>query len=77
MVSNKKDAEKADVPLRFYCTPSEIKRIEDYRFKNRVSARTQAVRGLIELGLEYSELLEQQEKSKLLALKTKLENGMA
>jgi hypothetical protein len=60
VMSNKKDAEKADVPLRFYCTPSEMQRIEDYRFKNRIPVRTQAVRDLIELGLEYAELLEQQ-----------------
>ncbi len=76
-MSNKKDSEKTDVPLKFYCAPSEMQRIEDYRFKNRIPSRTQAVRELIGLGLEYSELLEQQKNCEILVLKKELEGEIA
>jgi hypothetical protein len=73
-MSNKKDKEKADIPLRVYCTPDELERIDDYRYKNRISARTKAMLSLIELGLEYAELLERQKLVNLLSSDKALED---
>ena len=59
-MSNKKNTEKGDIPLRVYCNSDELRRIDDYRYKNRFPVRTKAILSLIELGLEYAELLERQ-----------------
>jgi hypothetical protein len=62
-MSNKNDVSPdGDVKhkLKFSCTPLELKQVDKFRFKNEFPTRAQAVRALIELGLEYSELLEQQ-----------------
>lgn len=39
---------KAQVPL----TPDLAKRVADYRFENRINTEAEAIRRLIELGLE-------------------------
>ena len=33
-------------------TPSEVKRVDDWSFENRIRSRGEAIRRLIELGLE-------------------------
>ncbi len=44
--------EPKNVRLPLMVTPSEARAIDDWRFKNRVPTRAEAIRQLIELGLK-------------------------
>lgn len=76
-MSNKKDVSPdGDVKhkLKFSCTALELKQVDKFRFKNEFPTRAQAIRYLIEIGLEYAELLEQQKIMAVLPIDKVLED---
>lgn len=46
--------EEKTVRLHIYVPQSEIDAIDDWSFKNRIRARSKAIRRLVQLGLEVS-----------------------
>jgi len=43
---------RKDVRLNLFFETKEIEKIDDFRFQNRIASRAEAIRRLIELGLE-------------------------
>jgi len=39
-------------PILLYLDDEMLQKVDDYRFKNRISSRNEALRNLIEIGLE-------------------------
>ena len=54
-VSDHDDSELISEKIVVTMTPSQLKSIQDYRFANRINSQSDAVRRLIQLGLEASE----------------------
>jgi hypothetical protein len=52
---NEEGGEKLTERLNMFFTPSQVEAINDFRFSNRIGSLSEAVRQLIELGLEHSE----------------------
>ena len=46
---------RKDVRLNLFFELQEIEKIDDFRFKNRIASRAEAIRLLIELGLKATE----------------------
>ena len=42
---------RKDVRLNLFFEPKEIEKIDNYRFEYRIASRAEAIRNLIELGL--------------------------
>ena len=43
---------RKDVRLNLFFKSQEIEKIDDFRFKNRIASRAEAIRRLVELGLK-------------------------
>jgi len=46
------DEEKKSVPIQVMLTPSQLKVIDDWRFKNRISSRGEAMRQLMAFAVD-------------------------
>jgi hypothetical protein len=52
MVDDHADDAKRTIRVPLLLTPEEAKNLDDWRFANRLASRSEAIRRLIELGLQ-------------------------
>lgn len=55
-------AEKKEKPVSVLFTPQELSAIDDWRFKNRIASRGEAIRQLIRLGFNAAFLVKNSDK---------------
>ncbi|KJR40706.1 hypothetical protein MCHI_003382 [Candidatus Magnetoovum chiemensis] len=72
-----KEQSMKDEKVVFFTSKEQLEEIDDFRFNSRLSSRAEAVRRLIDIGLEYEKKKIQQEltKSLLIAAQDQKEYG--